>query len=569
MDARRKHAVSVTTAGALLVVALSAIPTVAFAAVLNVQRVSTSSSGVQSTGGDTTRVSVSADGRYIAFESAATNLVAGDSNGHIDVFVKDTLTGVTTRVSTDSSGNQVSDGDSTNVAISGDGSYAAFQSAATTLVAGDTNAQSDVFLKDLQTGVTVRVSTDSAGVQAAGDSLYPSISYDGARVAFVSSAANLAALDTNGAADVFVKNTQTGAITLASSDSLGNPLGGVWPQPGSISGDGRYVAFTTSEDKLVVGDTNALQDIFRKDTQTGAVVRLNVDSAGNEAFHGTSDEPSLSGDGRYATFQSYADNLVADDTNFSSDVFVRDIDGGTTKRVSVSTAGVEGDNASLYAAISADGNHVSFSSMAENLVVDDNNGTQDVFLRTVDTSTTVRVSISAGGAQADQWSELSAVSSDGRFVAFSGPARNLVTGDTNGLGDAFRVTIGERPPVVVTEHYATSLTALTVSPSRPKHGTYATFSAQLAPAHATAVASTLTLYRQETKTVRKKVGGRYKRVKVRVWNRKATRTMVADSSGRLSYRYKPAKSGTWKMVVSYPGSSSYTAASASKTFKVR
>jgi hypothetical protein len=568
MDTRRKHAVSVTTAGALLVVALSAMPTVAFAAVLNVQRVSTSSSGAQSTGGDASRVSVSADGRYVAFESGATNLVPGDTNGHIDVFVKDTQTGVTTRVSTDSSGNQAGDGDSTYVAISGDGRYAAFQSVATTLVTGDTNAQSDVFMKDLQTGATVRISTDSTGAQATGESLYPSISYDGARVAFVSSAANLAALDTNGAADVFLKNTQTGAITLASSDSLGNPLGGVWPQPGSISGDGRYVAFTTSEDKLVVGDTNALQDIFRKDTQTGAVVRLNVDSAGNQALHGTSDQPSLSGDGRYATFQSYADNLVADDTNFSSDVFVRDVDGGTTKRVSVSTAGVEGDNVSLYAAISADGNHVSFSSMAENLVADDNNGTQDVFLRTVDTSTTVRVSISAGGAQADQWSELSAVSSNGRFVAFSGPATNLVAGDTNGQWDAFEVTIGDRPAVVA-EHYATSLTALTVSPSRPKHGRYATFSAQLAPAHSTAVASTLTLYRQETKTVRKRVGGRFKRVKVKVWKRKATGTMVADSSGRLSYRYKPAKSGTWKMVVTYPGSSSYTAASASKTFKVR
>ncbi|MET3695127.1 TolB family protein, partial [Methylobacterium goesingense] len=185
-------------------------------------RVSTAADGTQGNAASqiaTTGSQVSADGRYVVFTTNAGNLVAGDTNGTIDVFVKDTLTGTVTRVSTDSTGAQATGGTSTAASISADGTRVAFQSTATNLVTGDTNSASDIFVKDLTTGTTTRVSTDSTGAQTtSGTSTTPSISADGTRVAFQSSATNLVAGDTNGLTDVFVKNLTTGTTTRVSTD---------------------------------------------------------------------------------------------------------------------------------------------------------------------------------------------------------------------------------------------------------------------------------------------------------------------------------------------------------------
>ncbi len=199
---------------------------------------------------------------------------------------------------------------SVDTSISADGRFVVFQSDATNLVAGDTNGASDVFVHDRQTGTTTRVSVDSAGHEATG--LYPAsgdpaISADGRFVAFDSNATNLVAGDTNSAYDIFVHDRQTGTTTRVSVDSAGNQANGYDP---SLSADGRFVAFTSGASNLVAGDTNGASDVFVHDRQTGTTTRVSVDSAGWQAYS-FSHLPSISADGRFVAFASNATNLVA------------------------------------------------------------------------------------------------------------------------------------------------------------------------------------------------------------------------------------------------------------------
>jgi Tol biopolymer transport system component len=265
--------------------------------------------------------SISADGRFVAFSSRASNLVAGDTNRSEDIFVRDRTTGATTRVSVDGAGNQVN-GDSERPSISADGRLVAFASEADNLVAGDTNGLEDVFVRDRATGAITRVSVDGAGNQANSGSHYPSISADGRFVAFHSAADNLVAGDTNGLEDVFVRDRTTGATTQVSVAGAGNQGNSDSFVP-SISADGRFVAFGSTADNLVAGDTNGYADVFIHDRQTGATTRVSVDNAGNQG-NSHSFGPSISADGRFVAFYSLAHNLVAGDTNLREDVLVRD-----------------------------------------------------------------------------------------------------------------------------------------------------------------------------------------------------------------------------------------------------
>ncbi|HEC17763.1 MAG TPA: hypothetical protein ENI97_00270 [Gammaproteobacteria bacterium] len=380
---------------------------------------------------------MSADGRYVAFSSDASNLVAGDSNGRTDVFLHDAQTGTTTRVSVDSAGgegNQVSIAPS----ISADGRYIAFMSAADNLVAGDSNVGWDVFLHDTQTGATTRISVDSAGGEGNGDSMLPSISADGRFIAFMSVATNLVGGDTNGFTDIFLHDTQTGATTRVSVDAAGVESNDHSNRP-ALNEDGRYIAFTSEATNLVAGDGNGRTDIFLHDTQTGATTRVSVDSSGNEA-NGSSGRyrPAISADGRYIAFVSGATNLVTGDSNGRRDVFLHDTQTGTT-RVSVDSAGVEANFGSDNGpAISADGRYIAFSSGATNLVAGDTNGFTDIFLHDTQTGATNRVSVDAAGVESNGHSSYLAISADGSYVAFQSDASNLVANDTNGRRDVFR-----------------------------------------------------------------------------------------------------------------------------------
>lgn len=243
--------------------------------------------------------------------------------------------------------------------------------------------------------------------------------------------------DTNGTAwDIFVKDLQTGVVDRGSVSSAGAQANGASQNP-LINADGRYVAFRSSASNLVTGDTNGQPDVFVRDRQTGTTTRVSVASGGTQATGGVSDEPAISDDGRYVAFQSDATNLVAGDTNAKTDIFRHDRDTNTTIRISVSSAGVESNGASTDAAINGDGSRIVWESVATNLVTGDTNGKEDVFVRLIATSETIRASLSSAGAQATSGSSDSSISTDGTKIAFYSTATGLVSGDTNNRGDVF------------------------------------------------------------------------------------------------------------------------------------
>ena len=399
--------------------------------------------------------SASANGLVVAFDSAATNLVGGDTNGAVDVFVRDRTAGRTERVSVSSRGRQ-GNGGSAGPAISDDGRFVAFDSSATNLVPGDTNGSTDVFVRDRLTGVTTRVSVAAEGTQADNVSFGAAISADGRLVAFVSDASNLVAQPASGR-QVYVKDRTTGGIERVSVSTAGEPAQG-FTTPPAISGDGRVVAFASGASNLVPDDTNGQLDVFAHDRVTGTTERVSVDSAGAQAADGSSFLADLDGDGSVVAFASEASNLVAGDTNGVRDAFVHDRVTGATERVSVDSAGAQGDGQSVGPGIrggtafgpsvSADGRLVAFDSIATNLVAGDTNlcdpfyqttpgECPDVFVHDRLTGITVRVSVDSAGGQANAASTDPDLSADGSTTAFFSAATNLVPVDTNGFPDVF------------------------------------------------------------------------------------------------------------------------------------
>ncbi|MFH2123110.1 MAG: hypothetical protein ABIJ50_06480 [Pseudomonadota bacterium] len=229
--------------------------------------------------------------------------------------------------------------------------------------------------------ITTRVSVNSSSIEGNNFSNHPSISADGQYVAFTSLASNLVAGDTNGAtSDIFVRNRLTGETTIASIDSSGTQGDSGSYNP-SISADGQYVAFDSGASNLVASDTNgAMSDIFVHDRLAGATTLVSVDSSGTQG-NGGSYHSSISSDGRYIAFESHAGNLVAGDINSSNDVFIHDRQTGKTIMASVDSSGSHGDWASFDPSISADGQYVAFTSNATNLVANDTNDTEDIFVR--------------------------------------------------------------------------------------------------------------------------------------------------------------------------------------------
>ncbi len=320
---------------------------------------------------------MSSNGRYVAFQSDASNLVPGDTNGETDAFVRDRWYGITTRVSVNSTGGEANQ-QSLNPRLSGDGRYVVFQSGASSLVAGDTNAALDVFIRDTWAGTTSRLSLSSAGIEGNGRSYAAFISATGRYASFTSDASNLVPGDTNRARDVFVRDTSAGTTRRVSLSSTG--VQGFASDAGPISADGRYVAFSSRAKKFVTDDTNGVFDAFLRDRMTGTTTRVSLSSTGAQ---GDSDSfaSSASADFRYVTFHSFASNLVQGDTNGTYDVFLRDRLAGTTERVNMSSSGGQANGFTSPGAISADGRYVAFASVADNLVAGDTNNTEDAFVR--------------------------------------------------------------------------------------------------------------------------------------------------------------------------------------------
>ena len=402
------------------------------------QRVSLDSGAAQGNGSSEADV-ISAGGEAVAFDSRASNLVAGDTNDALDVFVRDLRTGVTERVSIASDGAQ-GISESGIGGISGDGRFVVFWSRAANLVAGDTNGSVDVFVRDRQAGTTTRVSVATGGAQGLGNSYSPSISADGRYVVFQSLASDLVAGASNGTWDVFLHDRQNGTTERISLDSGGAQANGPSTVP-IISGDGRSVAFWSLATNLVTGDTNHSVDAFVRDLASGTTERVSVATGGAQGSgpQNGPDAVAISFDGRFVAFSSFANDLVPGDTNGFDDVFVHDRAGNTTERVSVDSSGMQGDSNSEYPSISADGRYVSFTSLSTNLVPGDTTGYADVFVRDRASGTTERVSINSSrvAGNGTSFSTYGSLSADGRFVAFSSGATNLVSGDSNADSDSF------------------------------------------------------------------------------------------------------------------------------------
>jgi hypothetical protein len=348
------------------------------------ERVSTDSNGNEANG-YCWGFAVDADADCIAFWSAATNLCSGDTNHFVDIFTKTRSTGVTKRVSVDSNGNE-SDGDSYYPSMSSWNMKIAYETAATNLFKGDTNGYSDIVVYDDSDGTTVCASVDSNGNQANAESTQPKISGNGQFAVFVSRGSNLVKNDTNGTYDVFCRDLVNNITELVSVDSNGVQGNGMSLLP-SVSFDGRFVAFASDADNLVSGDKNKSRDVFLRDRQLGKTICYSVNSNGVPG-NGYSSQPSIWGLGSVGsiddvamTWWSYATDLCSGDDNYNADVFFRQHPKEGTFAMNLNLSNNFPKAFSLDSSISKDGQSVVFQSGANDLVASDTNGFSDVFRR--------------------------------------------------------------------------------------------------------------------------------------------------------------------------------------------
>jgi len=511
----RPAAVSRWTLMTVLAVLLGlAAASVALAATAGTTRMSVNTAGLEQDG-VSQYASISDDGLIVAFASDAPDLVAGVGDGTPQVYVRDRSAGTTALVSMSSLGF-VGDGASPFApSVSANGRYVTFESDATNLIHGDTNDVTDVFVHDLVTRETERVSVGLSGEQLPGGGQSPSISGDGRFVAFTVPG------ETDDSADVYVWDRDTRNATLVSAAPSGDPASG-WSGTPSISDDGRFVAFYSDAPNLTAAaDTNGAGDIFRRDLVDEVTVRVSVGASGAQA-NGESAFPSVSADGSRVAFASDATNLVANDTNTTVDVFVRDLAAGTTTRVSVTASGAQADGTSLPPSIPADGLHAPVACYPTTLLPGATNGMPDVFVRDVATAVTRRVSVKSSGAQVDFGGDAPSISATGCVVAFDSEAPDLVAGDTNEWRDVF---VNDTTPPAAT---VTTTLKAKASTSRTTRGKYVTISSTL-----TGGVPALSRVRYQVRLPGKSA---YTTI---------SSTRPTSASGVSSVRYKVLKKGTY------------------------
>jgi Tol biopolymer transport system component len=426
------------TAGLLSVQVASASPSNSLQYLLTPLRANLGTGSVWANA-DATGPSASADGQRIVFTSAATNLLGGHTPSATDVFMFDRWANSQVRVNRSTGGAYPTTGlSSSSGRISADGRFVAYDSLGANLVANDSNGQSDVFVFDLQTNNTIRVSVATfTGAEATGGGSYgPAISRDGRFIAFYSDANNLVANDNNTAQDVFVRDRVRQTTVLVSQASNGSP-GNAYSREPAISANGRYLAFRAAASSLVTGDANGVDDIFLRDVDLSTTVLVSVSSAGVQSDK-DSRSAALSANGRYVVFESDGTNLVDGDTNGTTDIFLRDTEGSTTTRISVASDGGNANGISTKPSISADGRFITYQSSANNIVAGDTENMIDVFVYDRQTGTTSRISTTADShTGGNDTSQTPFITPEGRFVVFASRAQNLATGDTGSFFDVF------------------------------------------------------------------------------------------------------------------------------------
>lgn len=416
----------------------------------SVYRASVSSNRAQ-TNQDAICADIADTGRYVAFYSGATNLVAepSDTNGAEDVFVHDRLENKTILASVGFDGT-IGDGGSSCLALSANGRFVVFQSRASNLVPDDyADGYAAIYLRDLINNTTQRLIQTIDGQPLTESLELPAISSDGNIVVFQSASNNLVEGDTNGVHDIFIHNRQLNKTERISVGPNGTQGDGFAIAP-AISANGRYVTFISSSANLVANDNNGgTTDIFLYDVQEKKMSLVSLKDDGTQAPTGTfgvhGDIPVISADGNIVAFTS-RHRFTATDTNDQQfDVFVRDRSANTTTLVSAASSisgGQAGNSTSSTPSISANGRYIVFTSDASNLVPGDTNGVTDVFRHDLQTGETIRVSVNARGGQLSGPSLIDSesgagISADGSSVVFASTATDLVAGDSNTKSDVF------------------------------------------------------------------------------------------------------------------------------------
>jgi hypothetical protein len=404
-------------------------------------RVNTSTAGAEATGGNSFGASISADGNWVAFTSLANNLDLADTNTVTDVYLKNLNSGQLTLVSRGANG--VGNAASNLPAISADGRFIAFFSTASNLVANDTNGVADVFLYDVSNSTLELISVNSAGVQGNGSSGNCasncfSVSGDGRFVTFESTASNLSPIDSDNISDIYLRDRQTSTTVLVSQSTAGAiGGGGLGSNKPAINANGRYVAFESSR-ILEASDTNNTGDIYLRDVVAGTTTRINTSISGANTTAGFSARPSISDDGRIVAFRSLSNELVPSDNSAATqrDVFVKNVTTGAIRRAEIPGGGdPNGDSNEL--SLSGDGQFLIFHSLATNFGAGDTNNAEDILRMNLATGAVERLSLSTENVEATGSSTFPKVNRDGSTSAYESTASNLVTGDSNTRTDIF------------------------------------------------------------------------------------------------------------------------------------
>jgi hypothetical protein len=415
---------------------------------------------------------ISDDGRWVTFASFASNLVAGDEDiGSLDIFLHDRQSGQTERLSVNHEGIP-GDGDSNDPVISGDGNWVAFFSDATNLVSGDTNNARDLFLWERATGTLQRISVSSTGAQGSGNMNFNSdaaFSDDGNSIAFISSLNGLVAGDTNGWADLFVHDRMSGETIRVSISSTGEAANNESASV-DISADGRYLSFRSWASNLVPDDHNGQADVFVHDRQTGQTERISQRDDGSETTQDASN-PSISGDGRFVAFQTTED-LTSGATTEIPSIYLYDRVNST---IALAVTRTNGERAEAqFPRLSADGQFLLFSSSDSAVVVNDTNEVSDVFRHDFQMDHTERVSLSSYDEQGNGSSTSARMSSEGQYVVWNSFASNLVENDQGGWNDIFvreelALPLPTRTPTSTSTPTATLTPTLTPTPRIPPY----------------------------------------------------------------------------------------------------
>ncbi|MCB0353408.1 MAG: PD40 domain-containing protein [Bdellovibrionales bacterium] len=407
-----------------------------------IELLSSNTSNIEGDGSSSSpRISSSADGSLIVFSSDATNLVPNDDNDLSDIFLVDRSgeSNTIARLSV-GLGSSEADGDSRNPVLSADGKFVAFESDATNLVAGDDNNVTDIFVYSIDDETIERVSLSFGGGDADGASTAPSISNDGQYVVFQSVATDIVTGDDNEVSDVFRYDRDADTADRASVGfDDDTPIEGDGASRNSaISGDGSLVVFESDATNLVSNDNNDASDVFLRSFADDSITLASISTA-EDTGNAPSGSPFISNDGSIVAFQSSASDLVTSDQNDAQDVFVYSIATETVSRISVGRSNQESNGPSFSPTLNSDGQYVLFESAATNLVVFDQNNTVDLFAYDRDAETMTRVSVDSLSREVNAASGEASVNSTGQFIAFSSGSNDYVTGDDNDANDIFLI----------------------------------------------------------------------------------------------------------------------------------